>query len=151
MSLSLFINNVSLFLQQSWLLKLGVTALLEKKRPKRCQTLLSWTGSVAPQKCFWFRPTWRSRTTWTVPFGYNGGLYARNRIRAEANSFGSRYLPLDININSKNIYININIYLSNLIRHVYQSVFIKINTRLGGNVRWLDTFLLLNIMLQYLI
>lgn len=45
MSLSLFINNVFLFLQQSWLLKLGVTALLEKNGQKDVKR--SWVEQEA--------------------------------------------------------------------------------------------------------
>lgn len=52
---------------------------------------MSLTGSAAPPKCLWSRLTWRSRTSWTVPFGCSGGSSVRSKIKAEASSSGLRY------------------------------------------------------------
>lgn len=57
----------------------------------RCQAPMSQTGSAAPPKCSWSRPTWRSRTSWTEPFGCSGGSSAKSKRGAEGTTFGWRY------------------------------------------------------------
>lgn len=57
----------------------------------RCLAPMSQTGNGAPPKCFWSRPTWRSRTSWMVPFGCSGASCARSRRGSEATASGSRY------------------------------------------------------------